>query len=376
MASLFKSKPKVDINSLITASHKSLKLPGVSTLEDFNVLETLGTGTFGRVRLAQHRKTGTYFALKILKKHEVIRLKQVEHVLSERAILNEINHPFIVTMSAAFQDARNLYMTLEYVIGGELFSHLRKAGRFSNETTRFYTSQIILGLEHLHGFDIVYRDLKPENLLLDQQGYIKITDFGFAKKVEDRTWTLCGTPEYLAPEIIQSKGHGKAVDWWALGVLIYEMLSGYPPFYDENPFGIYQKILAGKCEYPKHMDPYAKDLIKKCVRQNAVLCTQRRFYYFDLRLFLHFPHAFRYRLLQPDRSKRFGNLKAGAADIREHKWFKGFDWQALVTRSMAAPIVPEVRSPGDTRNFDKYPDDDEVAPPPLDPRSKELFRDF
>lgn len=270
MASLFKSKPKVDINSLITSSHKSAKLPGVSTLDDFNVLETLGTGTFGRVRLAQHRKTGTYFALKILKKHEVIRLKQVEHVLSEKAILNEINHPFIVTMSAAFQDARNLYMTLEYVIGGELFSHLRKAGRFSNETTRFYTAQIILGLEHLHSFDIVYRDLKPENLLLDQQGYIKITDFGFAKKVEDRTWTLCGTPEYLAPEIIQSKGHGKAVDWWALGVLIYEMLSGYPPFYDENPFGIYQKILAGKCEYPKHMDPYAKDLIKKYLPQLAV----------------------------------------------------------------------------------------------------------
>jgi len=183
MASLFKSKPKVDINSLITSSHKSAKLPGVSTLEDFNVLETLGTGTFGRVRLAQHRKTGTYFALKILKKHEVIRLKQVEHVLSEKSILNEINHPFIVTMSAAFQDSRNLYMTLEYVIGGELFSHLRKAGRFSNDTTRFYTAQIILGLEHLHSFDIVYRDLKPENLLLDQQGYVKITDFGFAKKV-------------------------------------------------------------------------------------------------------------------------------------------------------------------------------------------------
>jgi len=356
-------------------------------------METLGTGTFGRVRLAQHKKTGTYFALKILKKHEVIRLKQVEHVLSERAILNEINHPFIVTMSAAFQDARNLYMTLEYVIGGELFSHLRKAGRFSNETTRFYTSQIILGLEHLHSFDIVYRDLKPENLLLDQQGYIKITDFGFAKKVEDRTWTLCGTPEYLAPEIIQSKGHGKAVDWWALGVLIYEMLSGYPPFYDENPFGIYQKILAGKCEYPKHMDPYAKDLIKKWVLPCilALHCifalhspaasiiataTCRFFHSCDASLSFHTAHLLSCRLLQPDRSKRFGNLKAGATDIREHKWFKGFDWQALVTRSMAAPIVPEVRSPGDTRNFDKYPDDDEVAPPPLDPRSKELFRDF
>lgn len=130
------------------------------------------------------------------------------------------------TRFCTFQDDTNLYMLLEYVVGGELFTHLRRAGRFTNDMTRFYASEIVLAIEYLHSKDIIYRDLKPENLLIDHQGHIKITDFGFAKKVVDRTWTLCGTPEYLAPEIIQSKGHGKAVDWWALGILIFEMLAG------------------------------------------------------------------------------------------------------------------------------------------------------
>merc|ERR1712194_1001644 len=172
-------------------------------------------------------------------------------------------------------------------IGGELFTHLRKAGKFNNDHTRFYAAQIVMALQNLHNDSIVYRDLKPENLLLDLTGYMKITDFGFAKVVEDRTWTLCGTPEYLAPEIIQSKGHGRAVDWWALGILIFEMLAGYPPFFDENPFGIYQKILTGRIDFPRHFDVKAKDLIK--------------------------------RLLTHDRAKRFGCLKNGADDIKKHK---------------------------------------------------------
>ena len=170
----------------------------------------------------------------------MIYLKQVDHVKTEKKILEELNHPFIVNLFGAFQDDKNLYLLLEYVIGGEFFSHLRKAGRFPNDTAKFYAAQITLVFEHLHSMMILYRDLKPENLLLDSDGNCKVTDFGFAKKVEYRTWTLCGTPEYLAPEIILSKGHGKAVDWWALGILMYEMLAGYPPFYDEDPLGIYQ----------------------------------------------------------------------------------------------------------------------------------------
>merc|ERR1719188_2505905 len=147
-----------------------------------------------------------------MKKSEVVRLKQVDHVKAETGILAQISHPFIVNLLAAFQDERRLFLLLEYVNGGELFSHLRKQGRLPEDDARFYSSEIVLAFAYLHSKSIIYRDLKPENLLIDADGHIKITDFGFAKLVEDRTWTLCGTPEYLAPEIIQSKGHGRAVD--------------------------------------------------------------------------------------------------------------------------------------------------------------------
>jgi serine/threonine protein kinase len=281
----------------------------------------------------------------MLKKTEIIRLKQVEHIKAEKSILSRINHPFIVNLYTAFQDEKNLFMLMEYIIGGELFSQLRKVGRFSNDTSRFYAAEIVLALEYLHDKNIVYRDLKPENLLIDKEGHMKITDFGFAKQVEDRTWTLCGTPEYLAPEIIQSKGHGKAVDWWALGILIYEMLAGYPPFYDENPFGIYQKILAGKIEFPRHFDVNAKDLVKK--------------------------------LLLADRTKRFGCLKAGADDIKKHKWFKGIDWVKVHAREMKPPFVPAFQALNDTSNFDRYPDSvEDRNPPQLKEKDKEAFADF
>ncbi|KAI8641702.1 camp-dependent protein kinase 9 [Parasitella parasitica] len=293
-------------------------------LKDFELQDTLGTGTFGRVYLSKFTSTNKYYAMKVLKKSEVVRLKQVEHLLSEKQILSSVRFPFIVDLFCAFQDETNLYMLLEYVVGGELFTHLRRAGRFTNDMTRFYASEIVLAIEYLHSKDIIYRDLKPENLLIDHQGHIKITDFGFAKKVVDRTWTLCGTPEYLAPEIIQSKGHGKAVDWWALGILIFEMLAGYPPFFDDNSFGIYEKILMGKVQFTPHFDPLAKDLLK--------------------------------RLLVSDRTRRLGNLKGGSEDVKRHKWFRGVDWVGLLKKDVRAPIVPHYPHPGDTSNFEKYPE--------------------
>ncbi|KAF9544744.1 hypothetical protein EC957_011750 [Mortierella hygrophila] len=302
------------------------------------------TGTFGRVYLTKFRQNQTFYAMKVLKKSEVVRLKQVEHINSEKQILAQVHYPFIVNLFTTFQDDRHLYMLLEYVIGGELFSHLRKAGQFTNDMTRFYAAEIVLAIEYLHSKDIIYRDLKPENLLLDSAGHVKITDFGFAKHVVDRTWTLCGTPEYLAPEIIQSKGHGKAVDWWALGILIFEMLAGYPPFFDDNPFGIYEKILAGRIYFPPHIDPTAKDLIKK--------------------------------LLTADRTKRLGNLKGGSDDIKNHKWFRGVDWQGLLDKTVGAPIVPPSIHPGDTSNFEKYPEVvDEEAGQTGDPY-RSLFMNF
>ncbi|KAI8063799.1 camp-dependent protein kinase 9 [Gongronella butleri] len=315
-------------------------------LKEFELLDTLGTGTFGRVYLTKFKTTNKFYAMKVLKKSEVVRLKQVEHLLSEKQILASVRFPFIVDLFCTFQDNVNLYMLLEYVVGGELFSHLRRAGRFTNDMTRFYASEIVLAIEYLHSKNIIYRDLKPENLLLDHQGHIKITDFGFAKTVIDRTWTLCGTPEYLAPEIIQSKGHGKAVDWWALGILIFEMLAGYPPFFDDNSFGIYEKILAGKVQFPAHFDPLAKDLLK--------------------------------RLLVGDRSKRLGNLKGGSEDLKRHKWFRGVDWLGLLEKNVRAPIIPAYRHPGDTSNFEKYPethDSDRHVAPGDDPYH-DLFVEF
>jgi len=328
-----------------------LKYPNIS-LTDFELMDTLGTGSFGRVRLVKFLQapagTPIYYALKILKKSEVIYLKQVEHVKTEKKLLEQIMHPFIVNLMGAFQDEKNLYLMMEYIIGGEFFSHLRKAGRFPNDTSKFYAAQITLVFEYLHGMQILYRDLKPENLLLTSDGNCKVTDFGFAKRVEYRTWTLCGTPEYLAPEIILSKGHGKAVDWWALGILMYEMLAGYPPFYDEDPLGIYQKILEGKIKFPWHFDRHSKDLIKK--------------------------------LLTADLTKRLGNLKAGADDIKKHKWFMATAteeyWKDVELKKLTPPIKPDVANECDTANFEKYPDSAENAGVKLDEKDNQLFADF
>lgn len=181
------------------------KKQGNFFLNDFNFISTLGTGTFGRVRLVKHRDDPPEafpLALKCLKKNEIIRLKQIEHVKSEKAILARINHPYIVNLKGTFQSPTHVFMLLDYACGGELFTLLRREGRFANDVALFFAVEIILAFEYLHSSDIAYRDLKPENLLIDKDGHVKITDFGFAKEVPDKTYTLCGTPEYLAPEII------------------------------------------------------------------------------------------------------------------------------------------------------------------------------
>jgi len=343
-----KSGDKAESGSkLVPISHTKQLIKGrLWTVADFDFKPTVGTGTFGRVRVVKIKggSDRTPMAIKIMKKSEVIRLKQVEHVRAERQIMAMIEHPFIVNLLTTFQDARRLFMLLEYVNGGELFSHLRKEGRLPNDSARFYSGEIVLAFSYLHSMDIVYRDLKPENLLIDCEGHMKITDFGFAKVVEERTWTLCGTPEYLAPEIIQSKGHGKPVDWWAVGVLIFEMLAGYPPFYDENPFGIYQKVLAGRIDFPRHFDVKAKDLVK--------------------------------RLLTKEISKRIGCLKGLAEDIKKHKWYKGLDWDLLLNRTIQAPFIPAVKAPDDTSMFDKYPESTESTAPAIADKDQELFEGF
>ncbi|KAF4118662.1 cAMP-dependent protein kinase catalytic subunit PRKX [Onychostoma macrolepis] len=328
----------------LSAGAASLTTNRTYTLDDLDTIATVGTGTFGRVFLVKDKKTRGFFALKAMKIPDVIRLKQEQHVHNEKEVLTEVNHPFLVRLFWTHHDDRFLYMLMEYVNGGELFSYLRSRGRFSNSTGMFYSAEIVCAIEYLHSKEIVYRDLKPENILLDSEGHIRLTDFGFAKKLSERTWTLCGTPEYLAPEVIQSKGHGRAVDWWALGVLIFEMLAGYPPFFDDNPFGIYQKILSGKLEFPRHLDFYVKDLIKK--------------------------------FLVIDRARRLGNMKNGADDVKKHRWFKSVDWDSVPCRKLKPPIVPKVSHEGDTSNFDTYPEDEWKKDTPVPAKDLEIFKNF
>jgi protein kinase A len=184
--------------------------------------------------------------------------------------------------------------------------------------------------EYLHAKNVIYRDLKPENVLIDKTGYLKLTDFGFAKVCEGRTYTLCGTPEYLAPEILLNKGHGKPVDWWTFGVLLYEMIAGIDPFNDEDPMLIYQKILKGKLKFPSSFDSNAKSLVK--------------------------------HLLESDLSKRYGNLKGGVSDIKNHRFFKNMDWNALLTRTIKPSYLPKVINSADVSNFSYYPDSPKSSP--------------
>jgi serine/threonine protein kinase len=299
-------------------------------LSDYEMGETLGTGSFGRVKIAKDKKTGEFVAMKIMKKAEILKSKQADHISNEIKILSMIDHPFVITFGGFTQDDRNLYLALELINGGELFTYLRGVGRFPVDQARIYIAQIILIFDYLHNKNIIYRDLKPENILIHKSGFLKLTDFGFAKIVEGRTYTLCGTPEYLAPEIILNKGHGKPVDWWTCGILLYEMIAGIDPFSDDDPMMVYQKILKGKIKFPSGFDSNAKSLIK--------------------------------HLLDSDLTKRYGNLKNGVKDITGHRFFKNLEWDKLLRKEIPPPYVPKVKSNDDISNFSAYPDSDNPAP--------------
>ncbi|KAK4152833.1 hypothetical protein C8A00DRAFT_44176 [Chaetomidium leptoderma] len=302
---------------------------GKYSLGDFDLLRTLGTGSFGRVHLVQSQHNHRFYAIKVLKKAQVVKMKQIEHTNDERKMLGEVKHPFLITLWGTFQDPRNLYMVMDFVEGGELFSLLRRSGRFPNPVAKFYAAEVTLALEYLHSRNIIYRDLKPENLLLDRHGHLKITDFGFAKRVPDKTWTLCGTPDYLAPEVVSNKGYNKSVDWWSLGILIYEMLCGYTPFWDSgSPMKIYENILRGKVKYPAYVNPDAQNLLE--------------------------------RLITADLTKRLGNLYGGSQDVKNHPWFAEVTWDRLARKDIDAPYSPPVRAgAGDASQFDRYPEETE-----------------
>ncbi|GAM37580.1 Tpk2 homolog [Talaromyces pinophilus] len=325
---------------------QSRQTKGKYSLEDFSLQRTLGTGSFGRVHLVQSRHNHRFYAIKVLKKAQVVKMKQVEHTNDERRMLQRVKHPFLITLWGTFQDSKNLYMVMDFVEGGELFSLLRKSQRFPNPVAKFYAAEVTLALEYLHAQHIIYRDLKPENLLLDRHGHLKITDFGFAKEVPDITWTLCGTPDYLAPEVVSSKGYNKSVDWWSLGILIFEMLCGFTPFWDSgSPVKIYENILRGKIKYPPYMHPDAVDLLSQ--------------------------------LITPDLTKRLGNLHGGPEDVKNHPWFAEVTWDRLLRKDIDAPYVPPVRAgQGDASQFDKYPEENEAYGSTGEDPYHNLFTEF
>ena len=232
--------------------------------EDLQELGVLGSGTFGRVTLVQQKETKRVFALKAMLKHEIVQHKQENNVIQEKNVMLESNHPFILRLYATFKDPRHIYMLLEFVQGGELFSviHTPRSDGIPDEHAKFYGAAIIQAVAYLHKKDIAYRDMKPENCLIDIQGYPKLIDFGFAKKIKNgKSFTLCGTPEYLAPEIVLGRGHNKAVDYWAFGVLLYEMQAGYSPFCD--PHGVDQVVICknivnGRLTFPRRFNAECK----------------------------------------------------------------------------------------------------------------------
>lgn len=285
-------------------------------------IKTLGTGAFGRVFLLKHTKNNKLYAMKVLEKENIVKMKQVEHTLYEKRVLEAIRFPFTVSMEFSFKDNSYIYFIMPFVPGGEMFTHLRRMKKFEETLAKFYASQVILALEYLHFCNLVYRDLKPENILIDRNGYLKITDFGFCKVMRGRTWTLCGTPEYLAPELILSRGYGFSVDWWSFGVLMFEMNAGYPPFYSNEPMKTYESIVAGRYRCPSSFSTDLRDLIRNT--------------------------------LQVDITKRYGVMKNSVLDFKNHKWFKGIEWDAILNCKVTPPFVPKCKSLHDTSNFDKY----------------------
>jgi len=325
-----------DKNAVVEAAPASIETtdPGQFILQiglsDLEIKTTLGCGAFGRVKLCKHIEKDQYYALKCQSKHAITDSGLQEHVLNEMQIMRRIDHPFIAKLFVALQDNTYIYFVLELLLGGELFTHLRNRGKLSEQAARFYAATVVYAFSTLHSKKIAYRDLKPENLVMDSNGYVKLVDFGLAKQLlSGKTWTLCGTPDYLAPEIILNEGHDLAVDYWALGVLIFEMVVGAPPFYAEDPMEVYEKILSGNPAMPTFFTRNLSDLIKK--------------------------------LLRSQQAKRLGNTRGGTAAVVKHKWFSSFDWAGLENAEAKAPYKPTVSSKDDIGNFDQF-DEGEIPP--------------
>eukprot|EP00584_Thalassiosira_punctigera_P025464 CAMPEP_0172547686 /NCGR_PEP_ID=MMETSP1067-20121228/17152_1 /TAXON_ID=265564 ORGANISM="Thalassiosira punctigera, Strain Tpunct2005C2" /NCGR_SAMPLE_ID=MMETSP1067 /ASSEMBLY_ACC=CAM_ASM_000444 /LENGTH=325 /DNA_ID=CAMNT_0013334807 /DNA_START=140 /DNA_END=1118 /DNA_ORIENTATION=+ len=304
--------------TLLLSHHSSPTRPKFIK-DDFDIKRTLGVGAYGFVKLVRWNRAPSaqrefYYALKCVSKQKIEEKKQQLKIKREEDIMKSLVHPFIARCYNVMEDGKGKYFLMEALCGGELCELLYFENKFAEDWSMFYSASVLAAFAHMHERKVAYRDLKPENLVLDAKGYVKIVDFGLAKVIKNgQTYTFCGTPDYLAPEVILSEGHDWAVDYWGLGVLIYEMTEGVAPFYAENPMDTYRKALSGQVHVPDHFTVVVANLIKK--------------------------------LLHTDQSKRLGRTVGGTTAIMCHRWFANFDWDALLDYRMEAPYVPEEKDP-------------------------------
>jgi len=318
-------------------SYDSLpELPKAKSKRKSNLLDyikkgkVLGKGGYGQVYICHMTNNkNLVYALKQIGKKFIVENEKQNYVLNERNLLRDLDSDFIMKLIHTGRDDKFVYLLTEFCPGGELFDQLVKQDKFNNDQARFYSACVVEAFDYLHQRRIAHRDLKPENLLLDHKGYLKLVDFGFAKRIRggDKTWTFCGTPEYTAPEITLYQGHDISVDYWALGILIFEMLVGTPPFNSVNEEKIYSLVQRGidQIDWPREVRNRSKNLVKKLCHRNP--------------------------------SKRLGNLQNGINDIRNHAWFEGFYWKKLQCRQMIAPVIPEIKSTFNKNNFEKFDED-------------------
>uniref|UniRef100_A0A7R9SVY1 cGMP-dependent protein kinase n=1 Tax=Polyblepharides amylifera TaxID=1486889 RepID=A0A7R9SVY1_9CHLO len=316
--------PLSDIMQMHASKLERAKTEQQIQLHELKTLGMLGSGAFGLVSLVKDNKyTKRIFALKAINKKYVQEMKMQSSLRREVTVLGMVDHPMLMRIVKTFRDDRRVFMLMDPLMGGELFVHLGNAERFPESQAKFYAACVLLGLNHLHAKGIIYRDLKLENLLLDTKGYLKIVDFGFAKKLatDELAYTLCGTPDYLAPEIIKGTGHDKGCDLWSLGILIFEMLHGYTPFSADDDSQIFTGILSGEIEYEDHISDCAQSIIRALLNRNP--------------------------------KTRIGNGKFGIKPILSHPWFKGMDWTKLEKEQLPAPFIPELQAEDDCSNFDE-----------------------
>ncbi|XP_066563840.1 serine/threonine-protein kinase N1 isoform X2 [Amia ocellicauda] len=324
-------------------------------LQDFRLIAVLGRGHFGKVLLSEFRQTGGLYAIKVLKKGDIVARDEVESLMCEKRIFETVNscrHPFLVNLFACFQTPEHVFFVMEYTAGGDLMMHIH-SDVFTEPRAVFYSACVVLGLQFLHDHKIVYRDLKLDNLLLDMDGYVKIADFGLCKEgmgYGDRTSTFCGTPEFLAPEVLTDTSYTRAVDWWGLGVLVYEMLVGESPFPGDDEEEVFDSIVNDEVRYPRFLSTEAIGIMRRLLRRN------------------------------PER--RLGSSDKDAEDVKKQPFFRGVDWEALLARKLPPPFVPQIVGGEDVSNFDEeFTSEAPVLTPPRDPRvltrkEQDTFRDF